>query len=112
MRPPGTATLSLITLEALQSLSSPPSMLWRVSNAAATTWRPAVNLAFFSDVACTASIAIPADGGWPDDALSCPSTGCALCSGWIGSVENQGCQLALDGDSTTTWRPDNANSGS
>ena len=91
---------------------SPPSMLWRVSNAAATTWRPAVNLAFFSDVACTASIAIPADGGWPDDALACPSTGCALCSGWIGPVETRGCQLALDGDSSTHWRPDNANSGS
>ena len=115
MRPPGTATLSLITLEALQSLSSPPSMLWRVSNAAATTWRPAVNLAFFSDVACTASIAIPADGGWPDDASACPSTGCALCSGWEdirGTIESQGCHLALDGDSSTYWRPDDANSGS
>lgn len=84
---------------------------WRVSNAGATTWKPGVNLAFFSDVACTASIAIPADGGWPDAASTCPSTGCALCSGWdavFGTVATKGCHLALSGGS---WRPGRVSSG-
>eukprot|EP00964_Phaeocystis_antarctica_P044044 scaffold25299_cov63-Phaeocystis_antarctica.AAC.2 len=85
--------------------SPPPPMRWRVSNAGDLTWRPGVNLAFFGDVACTASIAIPADGGWPDAASACPSTGCALCSGWIGPVGTRGCHLAYDGNPSTTWRP-------
>eukprot|EP00729_Bicosta_minor_P006391 gene6391-17798_t len=66
---------------------------------------------FRRDVACTASIAIPADGGWPDAASTCPSTGCALCSGWdavFGTVATKGCHLALSGGS---WRPGRVSSG-
>eukprot|EP00964_Phaeocystis_antarctica_P149011 scaffold116002_cov60-Phaeocystis_antarctica.AAC.1 len=96
--------------------SPPPQQQqhWRVSNAGATTWRPAVNLAFFSDLACTASIAIPADGGWPDAASACPRTGCALCSGWdavYGTVATKGCHLAYDDNPSTAWRPGTVSSG-
>ena len=102
--------------------ASPPPMRWRVSNAGALTWGPGVDLAFFGDVACTASIAIPADGGWPDAASACPSTGCALCSGWdavvSGTDGTKGCHLALDGNPSIgihnqsgTWRPGKGSSG-
>ena len=70
-----------------------------------------VNLVFFSDVACTTNIAIPADGGWPDSALACPSWGCALCSGWYLPVEKRGCHLALDGNPSTAWRPGSKEQG-
>ena len=91
----------------------PPSSPFylRVSNKGATSWRPAIKEVYlYSDTSCSSAVAIPANGGWDDAATACPASGCDLCSGWddyYGNLDGQGCQLAIDGDIDTRWRPSN-----
>ena len=99
---------------------------WRVLNAGTMRWVPAVDeVELLSDRACTVPIMIPANGGWDTAATDCPSTGCDLCSGWTrgtrtggtgaspgtgpsgrstGTVNDTGCQNAIDGSGSLSWR--------
>jgi len=93
----------------------------RVSNKGATTGQPAITeVALYSDTACSAAVAIPAEGGWDDVATACPASGCDLCSGWhtfifettrASDLINSGCHLALDGDNSTSWNPGATSAG-
>merc|ERR1712194_165766 len=70
---------------------------WKVSNNGVTTWRPTVKeVTFYSDTDCTKQLLPYTAGG----ALPNP-----ICSGHNRAHRNTGCQLAVDGDITTSWRP-------
>ena len=107
------ALASLVLLPVASAVSSPSFFYLRVSNAGDTTWRPGVtDLALYSNTACTATVGIPAEGGWNNAASACASNGCELCSGWdnhFGNLQNKGCHRAIDGDSSTSWRPHGTN---
>merc|ERR1712232_506666 len=81
----------------------------KIANGGTCTWRPAISeVQLFSDTACKTKISIPKNGGWDSAATACPSSGCDLCSGWddvYGNLNDRGCQLAIDGSDSTSWRP-------